>query len=303
MIPFLLTLAALSQAAAGGDAIAVHEWGVVLYGSDDAVAVGAPAVDPLGAICVDAPVLTFHGAPFTGDVAVCSLGEITAVYPDPDGAGGAISGILGGLGSCVRWEGLSVGPGMPSDADRWAGPPVAGFDWAVGLWRVPGVSRVSRSRDAFEDAFLYYEVEFGEDGLPVPLEGLAPAGTPPEELSGDVLVFRRRDGWVTADFESPAADRRAVDESLPTDVQTGGAGGALQTVRAWADGLLTEEELGAMWGTWEPYILYGDWQGDSLLVFPLPQPLIERISTIVVTPDVDLPVTISRFFLGMKSSG
>jgi hypothetical protein len=39
------------------------------------------------------------------------------------------------------------------------------------------------------------------------------------------------------------------------------------------------------------------------MVFPIPEPLIGRISTIIVAPDQDIPVTTTRFFLGMKATG
>lgn len=310
MIPSVIAAVVLLQVPTGRDTIRVHEWGVVLYAADSVRSIGAPAYDPFGAVCVDAPVVYFHGAAFTGDVTVCSLGDICSVYPEPDAAGGVLLGDLGGLGSAVRWEDLSVAAEIPVDrvgSVAVDGIPIPGFGWAMGSWRVPGASWVTRGSDGFRDRFLYYEVDLGRVGFPLPLAERAPEGTPPDEITPDVLVFRRgEDGLLlpVLDMEEAVLDRRAVDESPAVDMPVAQSmPEAFETVRGWATGLLTGEEIQALWATWEPYILYGDWRGDSLLVFPIPQPLVERISTIIVSPDADLPVVCNRFFLGMKASG
>ena len=306
MILSALALAVLLRTAVGGDSILVHEWGVVLYSADSTIAAGSPGYDPFGAVCVDAPVVYFHGAAFTGDVTVCSLGDIFSVYPEPDAAGGILLGDLGGLGSAVRWEDLSVDPG--TDVDRISsitadGLMIPGFGWAMDYWRVPESSRITRQRDSFQDRFLYYEVELTGAGFPLPLEGYAQPGTPGTEIAGDVLVFHRGENGLVYLVQGTDKDAMPADETLPLDMPWQSMPEALETIRGWAHGMLTGEEIEALWATWEPYVLYGDWRGDSLLVFAVPQPLIERISTIIVAPDQEIPVMMNRFFLGMKATG
>jgi hypothetical protein len=306
MILSALAVAVLLSVPADDDTIRVHEWGVVLYSGDSTLAAGSPGYDPFSAVCVDAPVVYFHGAAFTGDVTVCSLGDIFSVYPGPDAAGGLLLGDLGGLGSAVRWEDLTADPG--SAVDRLSrlsddGLLIPGFGWAMDYWRVPEASWLTRRSDSFRDRFLYYEVELTGVGFPLPLEGYAPAGTPGEEIAHEVLVFSRNGNGAVTLLPGAVMDVVPADESMPLDMPWQSMPEAFDTIRGWAGGLLTGEEIQALWATWEPYLLYGDWQGDSLLVFPVPQPLIQRISTIIVTPDQDLPVMISRFFLGMKATG
>jgi hypothetical protein len=306
MILPALALAVLLRGSTGEDSIRVHEWGVVLYSADSVTAAGSPGYDPFGAVCVDAPVVYFHGAAFTGDVTVCSIGDIFSVYPEPDATGGILLGDLGGLGSAVRWEDLSADPGNSVDRiSRMAtdGLLIPGFGWAMDYWRVPEASWLTRRSDSFRDRFLYYEVELTRVGFPLPLEAYAPTGTPEAEISHEVLVFSRGENGVVALVHGAVSDVLTADESMPVDLPWQSVPEAFETIRGWAGGLLTGEEIQALWATWEPYLLYGDWQGDSLLIFPVPQPLIERISTLMVAPDQDIPVTISRFFLGMKATG
>lgn len=305
MLACLAAAALLGSATPVTDPVIVHEWGVVVYSAGTTRATGSPAADPLGAICADAPVLYFHGAPFTGDVAVCSLGEIFSTYPEPDQAGGLLLR-QGGLGSAARWEDLSVRPlddGEPA-ADRagMADITIPGFGWATGLWRAPQALWILRESDRFRDRFLYYEVDLTDVGFPVPLPAYAPADAPDEDLfRGEVLVFRHLDdGTVDCTLES-VTDLDEMDRTRIAVLDDKSCETAAATVRRWADGLLGEDEIQAMWATWEPFVLHGDWGGGTLVVFPMPGSLVERISTIVVTPDSGAPVECSRFFLGMKA--
>ncbi|MDM7993473.1 MAG: hypothetical protein QUS11_09180 [Candidatus Fermentibacter sp.] len=283
----------------------VHEWGVVRYAEGTVLATGSPGWSQYGSVCVDAPVIMFHGAPFTGDVTVCSTGRITSIYPEPDVSGGPMLGLDGaGLGSMARWEGLSVSPSSPDDSsddipvdrDRAA---ALDFYWAMDGWRLPGSSTVFRAGDSFSDSFLYYEVDLSGQGFPVPLESLRPEGTPREELAEEMLLFVR-DEYGTVVLSHGGTDGIvAEDETILAPTDSRGSGDAIETVARWAGDHLTDEEIRSMWITWEPYILYGDWQGSTLAVFPIPDPLVERISMIIVAPDGDVPVTVSRFFLGV----
>lgn len=303
-----LVLALLISQPGPGETISVHEWGVVLYSAGSTTAVGSADYDPLMSVCVDAPVLFFHGPAFSGDVTVCSLGEIVHPYPEPDVLSGGLTGDLGGLGSAVRWTGLDIFPEAPSDMpvmEADDGLQLPGFGWAAYLWRIPEASWVSRSSDSFQDRFLYYEVDLTGVGFPVPLAGYAPAFSPdPELFTGQVLEFRRDPyGTVACTQDQPVVDVLSASDqsSLPIDADRMSRVVVPEAIREWCGSILTEEELQAMWSTWEPYVMYGDWPGDRLLVFPIPEALVERISLIIVSPDEDQPVTLHRFFLGMFS--
>lgn len=309
----MLTCLALSAAVcAAADATApepvvVHEWGVVRYAEGTVFATGSPGWSQYGSVCVDAPVIMFHGAPFTGDVTVCSTGRITSVYPEPDVSGGPMLGLDGaGLGSMVRWEGLAVYPASPDDSredipvDRNR---AAAFDfyWAMDGWRLPGSSTVTRPGDSFSDGFLYYEVDLSGQGFPVPLGAFSSESTPAEELSEEMLLFVRDDCGTVTLSRAGSDGIVASDETVLVPSDSRGSGDAIETISRWAGDRLTDAEIRSMWITWEPYILYGDWQGSVLAVFPVPDPLVERISMIIVAPDGDVPVTVSRFFLGVMA--
>lgn len=303
MLSCLVLSAAVSiaEGAAAVESVMVHEWGVVRYDGGTVLATSSPGWSQYGSVCVDAPVIMFHGAPFAGDVTVCSTGRITSIYPEPDVTGGPMLGLDGaGLGSMARWEGLSVSPSsaddLPVDRNRASS---LEFQWAMEGWRLPGSSTVLRARDSFSDSFLYYEVDFSGQGFPVPLESLRPEGTPREELAGEMLLFVRDEHGTVVLSHAGTDGVLAADEAIPVPTDGRMSGDAIETVSRWAGDRLTDEEIRSMWMTWEPYILYGDWQGDTLAVFPIPDPLVERISTIIVSPSGDAPVTISRFFLGL----
>ncbi len=301
MLAVLLASAILSSGAAAEEPVIVHEWGVVRYAGESAVATGTPGWSPYGSICVDAPVIMFHGAPFTGSVTVCSLGGFTSVYPEPDVSGGPGMGLGAGLGSMIRWEGLSVSSGsvddIPVDRDRSA---AFDFYWAMDGWRLPGSSMVSRSSDSFSDSFLYYEVDLSEPGFPVPLAGYCAEGTSAEEIAGEMLLFVRGvDGTITLSLDIPEGLDMFMDESVPLLSDSRVCDDAFGAVSRWAGDRLSPGEVRSMWATWEPYILYGDWEGSTLAVFPIPQPLLERISSLYVYPDGSQEVRVDRFFLGM----
>lgn len=297
-------LACLAAAVPAQEAIDLHEWGVVLYSGDSIRALCSAGAPWLAPVSVDAPVLYFHGARFTGGVTVGSLGRISDCYPEPDERGGPLwNG--GGLGSMIRWEGIEIlspaGDVLPVD-DRTglADISIPGFDWALDLWRIEGSNLVTRPSDGFSDCFLYYEVDFTDTGFPIPLHGFEEPGTPSGETASECLEFRRLDNGVIACVaKTCGADQSSSDESLPLPEADKSCEAAFETVRGWASGILTDEEVRAMWATWEPWIYHGDWRGRCLLVFPVPQPVVEKIGFIRVENDQGLPVEQHRFFLGM----
>jgi hypothetical protein len=302
MILTTLALAATLSASTAQDTISVHEWGVVVYRNDSAIAKGTSGGPwyNLQETVTYAPVLYFYGPDFTGKVTVCSLGRIFNPWPEPDLAGGPLwNG--GGLGSCVQWS-ISASSDDGSEQDYWrsVGSDVPGFDWAVQYWRVPGSLIVSRASDSYLDRFLYYEVDFSDVGFPLTLGSLAPEGTPEEDMvGGRVLLFHRTSPSVMS-FSVLAADSIDIymDEDHPAEVSYS-CSQVTGMLMEWSSGILTEDEARAMWSTWEPYVLYGDWEGDYLVLFPLPESLVGKISILRLENDQGYPVDYRRFFLGL----
>jgi hypothetical protein len=277
------------------DEIQVHEWGVVLYTAEGTRASGASGgywYDP-GEIMVEAPVVFIYGPEFTGDLSVKSAGRIFDTYPEPDDSPGLPEG-SSGTGTAVRWRGIEASPADPSGFvpwEEWTNFGIVGFFDAVYSWRAVPSCVLARPSDGFRDSFLYYEVDFSGTGFPLPA-----LLTGSESSVGEALVFHRdASGTVTMRVlgaVEQSEERLVIPEGFSSE-------DLLDILLGWADGELTAEEVGSMLQTWEPYIRYGDWQGPDLTVFPMPRELVSRISTLELSTDGSLPVTYSRFFLGM----
>jgi len=304
----LLTSALMAVAAAApSDGIQVHEWGVVLYQHEDSVLVsgcsGGPWLDFRDAVA-EAPVIYINGSDFSGSLQVTSPGRMISVCPAPDESltvGSALSG-----GSSVIWTGLSgtsAQPGAAASAER-SGSEVLCFQWALPQWRLPGSLTLSRRADSWCDKFLYYEVDLSGHSFPMPLplsQQPWPSDVPGSEevAAGQVLVFHRADdGDVTMDILRPGEQPGFAEEAMPS-LQSYDPEQAFDVMLAWTAPNLSMDEARALWSTWEPYILYGDWRGSGLVVFPIPQSLLERISTLDLEVEGDIPVSYGRFFLGM----
>lgn len=302
MSPLFLAAAVDTVVAPYHDQIYVHEWGAMVYRRDVIEAVGdagGPWTDYSGTMA-EAPVIYIYGPEFTGGLTVRSQGDIVNTYPEPDESFRIDASVAGG-GSAVRWSSISTEcpylveqPWIPSVREER----MAGFDWAAPMWRQVESLIINRESDSFSDMFLYYEAAFEPGTFPLPLPGIPGGGNPQVmPLSGEVLVLYRPDmdwmglGLVDADDLDELGDGVEITDEYPSEL-------ALETVTMWAEGELKEPEIRAMWATWEPYALYGDWEGSYLVIFPMPQPLISRISELELTSAEGLPVEYHRFFLG-----
>lgn len=270
--------------------IALHEWGVVIY---DGVTVQATG-DPGGLYQVEeavayAPVINLYGPEFTGKVSVAALGAIFDMYPEPDVTGGP-GMMLGGLGSFIRWEGIEAREGESSEVFE----PVPGLV-AASLWRPAEALTLTRA-DGFHDRFLYYEVDLAGTEFPLPLAGSAPRGIP---LTAEVILFHRSVVGIAGYELLPQGDLSMAGGTAPFLYSSSGTRAVLGR---WAGNTISESELDAMWATWEPYVLSGDWDGASLAIFRLPDKVVELVSTVNVVSDQGYPVTVSRFFLGLMAT-
>ncbi len=278
----------------------VHEWGVVRYRSDVVEALGTsggPWSDPMDLV-VEAPVIHIWGSETAGSLTVRSRGRIYAVYPDPDEQFSVDLSVAGG-GSAVSWRGIRTTCPWDYDEIPYSGSLDGGIDglyWDTGRWRDTGALVLTRESDGFCDRFLYYEVDLSGTGFPGPLG----EGSGGESSSDPVMLFTRNDGWDVRMriVEAAAVTGGAEEEALPPD-RDYDRSLALEALSAWAGYDLKQAEIEAMWDTWEPWVLWGDWAGGSLVVFPVPDHLEDRISTIEFVPDDDLEVYYGRFFLGM----
>jgi hypothetical protein len=266
--------------------IVLHEWGVVFYDVGTERAMGDPGdlYDVEEAVAF-APVINLYGPEFTGNVSVAALGTIFDMYPEPDVTGGPM--MMGGLGSFIRWEGIEARPGGNNDSFR----SVPGL-MAASLWRDEDALVLTRA-DGFCDRFLYYEVDLSGTEFPLPLAGSDNRSVP---LTDEVLLFHRSMVGIAGYELLPQGDLSMAGGTAPFCYS---CSEVKEVLGRWAGNSLSESELSAMWATWEPYVLSGDWDGSSLAVFRLPDEVVELVSTVNVVSDQGHPVTVSRFFLGL----
>ncbi len=283
---------------AQSEPVEVHEWGVVVFGGYKAAAVALPdpglssfIADPdfgIEPISVEAPVIFFHGAEFSGDFAVeVSGGNIYEIYP--------VDGMTSSWNS-IRWSGIQVfdpdeGIEYPDDLP---GDFLLSFD-VVSNWRTLECNSV-RTSGGINEGFLYYEC-FLETPEFLKYPQLLAAG---EGLPGGVdkvLIFLEPYGDMQ---EMYRVDPQSIFIPVETEEISLYDRTRMQDIlSSWNTAGLTSGELELLWETWEAYVTDPLWEGDALVVFPLPQDMINMISSLEVLPDGEMEITYGRFFLGM----
>lgn len=282
------------------DLLEVHEWGVVVFQEERVLVTGSPGPDlylldfddpyiddmPYS---VEAPVVYFYGDGFRGDFIVeVPNGEITEIYPE-DGVGVGPNSLV--------WRDIQVTE-YDGDLDCPAELPV-GFLWEddVNLWRSAEGNTV-RTPGGGEEGFLYYECALRDiASFDYPARFLTDGGLP--ENVQRVLLFSRPDEEFQEMYSVEPSRIFHPVETEETMVYSRDA--VLRELCSWSGSDFYSRELEIMWDTWEPWIISGEWEGDALVVFPLPREAVSDISSLSVsTDDVDQGnILYSRFFLGV----
>ncbi len=295
MLPLLFAALADTVIAPPPDAdvVYVHEWGVVTFEEGRPHVAAAPGEGQEDQqyvqddeMLVRAPVVYFHGAPFTGRFTVdLTAGDFLETYPAPDGMDepNALAVVPSAM---AAWNLSTLGVEerevffrempIPPGADELC------FSHCVDEWRTVPSMPILLS-DGSMELFLYYESSLvpvtGEELAPVILTGEGATLEP--GYDGESLTFvRGTDGSVTL-----AGGERDIE----------------QTLCDWAGGSLKSEEIGSMWATWEDWVEGGDWEGDTLRLVPLPQEAVSAISTLGLETNEGYDVEYSRFFVAMVS--
>jgi len=318
MCPFLFAAAVDTVVAPYYDKAYLHEWGVAMYAESTVSVVSQPqesllAPWPAGPVCVDAPVIYLYGGEFDFDLTVrVPGGAVTGAWPAPDGSVEMNLPMVDSRQSAISWSGMRTSCPYTTDRTSSAGeddelvPSVV--DVYGGIWRSVESLVLTRPEDGFRDSFLFYECELEPGALPMPLPR---PGVDAGDVvyDGPVLVFSKlANGPGVGIYLTHAADAWLVPPSV-TRMRVLTLDEAFDVFHGWAagDGAaeagLKEPEIQAMWDTWAPFFEGGDWHGSSLIVFPLPGALVDRISTLVLTTEPEYEVHYSRFFLGVVQNG
>lgn len=275
MIALLVLLAGLT----------VHEWGVIAQNPlsfSGAVTESEPWEEEFED---KAPVVYFHGDPCTVTVRVNfpSMGYATTLLPETD-AGGRNSTYL-------RWENLVLVETPGSDLNEgWNLCDELGYP--VSLWRDVDALFIEAG-DRF-DRFVYYACTPGNPGdLPfVSQSGNQSFRMPYGEIP--CLVLTAAAGGRPMFGVFTLAD---ILTSIPKGLQF--LDDPIQLKRElwrWAEGDLNEDEFDSFWSTWEAEFL-SDASSDVMILYRVPEEVVDQIATLEVTTEEDIEVEISRFII------
>jgi hypothetical protein len=303
MIPLLFALAdTVMIPVENNTLVLVQEWGVVEISPSACLAVGAPEgpalpipVDP--SYCVEAPVVWFQGADFSGTFTVRTPeGHLTVTYPVPD----AVETDETGRPITASWRlSASALPQVNEIVEQmeelpWAPAPTSmgAFGWAAGIWREVETHFINGTESVWMERFLYYECEV-EDLLGVP-DG-DDADWPFSGLQVPALVFR------TGPDGQPETAACSIDGALPVgelEYHPYDPDMILESLCLWASQRMPSDKLTALVETWEERLTSVP-GGEMLVLFPIPETYNGRISTLDLRTDQDLTVVYKRLFLGM----
>lgn len=110
------------------------------------------------------------------------------------------------------------------------------------------------------------------------------------------LLVRRGEGrlWYMEVGPSGLPDALMDGEFAPLSRDT-----AVEHLCGWAGGELKTIEIVGLWESWNEHLSEGDWQGDTMLLFPLPPARVDEISSLSLETDRGYPVEYHRLFVGM----
>ena len=280
MITLLILLAGLQ----------VHEWGVITQTPitlSGAVHEFEPIeiTEPFDNELEDkAPVIYFHGDPCTIKVRVNfpERGYTTSLLPEAD-EGGVNS-------SYIVWNNLVLTESPEADLTLgWANSEATGYP--VALWRqVDALSVTSGSRF---DKFIYYGCSPGNPGE---LPFISESGNQSFRMSyGEIpcLVLISSGGRPMYGVFTLAD----ILTSIPKGLQFLDDPAQLKReLWRWADGVLFEDEFDSFWNTWEAQFL-SDSSTDVMILYRVPEDIVEQIASIEIIPDSPMEIEINRFII------
>jgi len=286
------------------ETVYVHEWGAITFCEDQITLGSIPETDQLEPytepddsdhLVVRAPVVYFYGAPFTGSFQVSlPSGSFIETLPTPESiswAGQSSESI-----NLATWRINGSTQEFPEDGS-WSS--IDGTSITPELlqsWRLPPCMTLTFPEGVIEK-FVYYEAalaEMGSDDLyPVLLTEQGAVLHP--DYDGPFLRFEKTlEGVEVLDEDGEPVFRGLLDDySVDAFFQ--------EVLCQWAGGSMKSQEIQAIWETWKSWILEGGWNGDTLLVFPLPYSSAENVSSVYLETDQNFNVEYERFFIGILS--
>ena len=285
--------------------IYVHEWGAVTF-ADEIVIGAVPPSDPYENFTTHnewdepisrAPVVYFYGASFQGTFTVTvPSGRFIETWPVP-GELIAIAPLQMYNSSRAEWTISGTSWGEPGINDISPGSDQLSFSPEIlDIWRRPP-SLPLEFADGAREKFVYYECALtpqnNNDFYPAIITDEGIVLDP--EYHGELMRFIKLDGEVIL---NPIAGRYGTRRELQQATEYGDIH---ETLCSWADGTMKSDEINAMWSTWEDWIYSGSWSGNTLVVFPLSDETVERMSSITLETIKEHEIEYSRFYVGIIS--
>ncbi|MCK4807207.1 MAG: hypothetical protein KAT09_06155 [Candidatus Aegiribacteria sp.] len=283
---------------AESEPVEVHEWGVVIFGEYEPAVTAVPGfvlppviTDPAFSIMppsVEAPVIFFHGEEFSGDFVVEVFNaNIFDIYP--------VDGVRSTHDS-IRWSDIRVfNPGEGTEYPDIFPAHCCMSDELARSWRTLECNSV-RTSGGINEGFLYYECFLENQEFVEYPKLLAAGGGLPEGVDKILIFMRPSDDYQEMYLVDPAS------LFIPAEIEEIGVydkAWMLEILFSWNTVGLYPDEIELLWETWEAYVTSPVWEGDALVVFPLPRDMINKISSLEVLPDGEMEIMYRRFFLGM----
>ncbi len=262
----------------------VHEWGVITQ-SPSMITGAIPEMVELEYSLEDkAPVLYFHGDPCNISVRITfpTMGYATTVLPEPDQGGSNSTYIL--------WQDLELTESRNSDMTLgWQQSEQ--LNYPVSLWRE--VQSLWVNNEERTDQFIYYECVPGSPG---DLPYISESGNQSFRMPyGEIpcLILKPVDGQLMFGVFTLADIKTDIPKGLqfledPLHLK--------RVLWSWADGILFEDEFEAFWNTWEAKFL-SDSSGDVMVLYRVPDEIMENIACVEVTPEDQIEVNFSRYII------
>lgn len=295
MIPLMFAAALVDTICAPEDwnTVIIHEWGVITI-SEDMLMESAPELEsllnPWSSPSLDdkAPVVYFYGidffdAEFTVEL---SSGHFTELFPYPEDFRSDDSAITWNIASGSNMGEYELPSSVLPENRTYSG-------WAMDEWR-NGAAHVLDFGNGTMDRFIFYEcsIPFDIDNPPYPFTR---GRSLDSSFEGQVLVFSKDEN---SQIEMMLCGADGIADSSPVMIPYS-YNTVMETLCEWSNGKMTSDELCDLWITWEDYVLSGEWNGDRLLIFRIPESTINGITTIRLETTQQPDIVINRFYLGM----
>ena len=277
--------------------IEVHEWGVITWDNGVVSAQGAPYQEIYWEAEAKAPIVYFSGPEFAGSFTVTvENGEIIELYP-VSGEWESDRYIWNGK---FTWDDSQMNyveeSGSYNPADfRW-------FDY-LDYWRTPE-KLTYYGNDGMVEKFLYYETRIDDVSFLPLYPGIQFEYENDRFYNMEVLILGIENGNLMA--TTCILGRFATISVLPLgwETEVSENGSEIRDIfYEWSRDIVNIQEIDALWNTWNHWFTDEAFRGENrdegsaLVIYLMPQDLIDNVSTLFLETENGYPVDYCRYLL------